>query len=241
MRTPRQPHPNSKSEFQFVLGLLEKHYGRPAPPVVTDPFEQILLENVVYLANDERRMAAFTALKKCVGLRPDKILAASDETLLEIARMGSIVPEVSVRKMREVADIAKNALKGNLRASLKKPFREAVKDMKLFPGIGDPGAEKILLFARSHRVLAFDSNGLRVVRRLGFSEEKKNYSASYRAAQEALQDQLPADFDSLIRAYQLLRRHGKELCKTSRPLCGQCPLQLDCRYFKTSYHPVDDA
>jgi endonuclease III len=237
MKTQHRPQLEPKPQFQLVLRLLKGHYGQPAPPAVTDPYEQVLLENVVYLANDERRMAAFAALKKRVGLRPEKILAASDETLLEITRMGSIVPEVSVRKMREVAAIAKNALKGNLRASLKKPLREAARDMKLFPGIGDPGAEKILLFARGHRILAFDSNGLRVIHRLGFSEDKKNYSASYRAAQEALQDQIPADFNSLIRAYQLLRRHGKELCKNSRPLCGQCPLQLDCRYFKTSYHP----
>ena len=230
-----QASENPKAGLRQVLKILEKHYGRPKPPAVTDPLGLILLENVVYLANDERRAAAFAELKKRVGAKAEKILAASDETLLAITRMGSIVPELSVQKLRKVAEIAKNIFSGNLRSVLKKPYREAMNDMKRFPGIGDPGAEKILLFGRSQRILALDSNGLRVLRRLGFSEDKKNYSATYRAAQEAVKDQIPKDFDGLIRAYILLRQHGKELCKNSRPLCEKCPLQLDCKYFESAY------
>ena len=72
------------------------------------------------------------------------------------------------------------------------------------------------MFTRSQPVLALDSNGLRVLLRLGFGAEKKNYAASYRSAQEALADQLPRDRDALIRAHQLLRQHGQELCRRSR-------------------------
>ena len=53
------------------------------------------------------------------------------------------------------------------------------------PCSGDPGAEKILLFSRTHSILALDSNGLRVLRRLGYGEERKSYASTYRSAQEA--------------------------------------------------------
>jgi len=105
-----QASENPKAGLRQVLKILEKHYGRPKPPAVTDPLGLILLENVVYLANDERRAAAFAELKKRVGAKAEKILAASDETLLAITRMGSIVPELSVQKLRKVAEIAKNIL-----------------------------------------------------------------------------------------------------------------------------------
>jgi len=39
----------------------------------------------------------------------------------------------------------------------------------------------------------FDSNGLRVLLRLGLGEEKKNYTATYRAVQEAIQSQIKQD------------------------------------------------
>jgi endonuclease III len=216
-----------------ILERLEKHYGRPKPPVVTDPLELILWENVVYLAKDEKRAAAFAALKKRVGLKPAKILAASDEELMGITRLGGIVPEISAQKLRRIAEIAQRDFGGDLKAVLKKPLREAKKDLQRFPSIGEPGAEKILLFAHSQPVLALDSNGLRVLRRLGFGEENKDYTKSYRSAQEAVKDQLPKGFVGLVRAHQLLRQHGQTLCKRSRPRCDDCPLNRWCPYFLT--------
>jgi len=67
--------------------------------------------------------------------------------------------------------------------------------------------------------------------RLGFGEEGKHYAASYRSAQEAIQAQLPEDCGALLRAYLLLKQHGKELCKRSRPRCDDCPVSSDCLYF----------
>ncbi len=107
---------------------------------------------------------------------------------------------------------------------------KAKKALKKFPSIGDPGAEKILLFTRSHPVMALDSNGLRVLCRVGFAEEQKNYPATYRLVQNAIREQLPQDYDSLIRAHQLLRQHGQELCKRSKPRCAECPVRTECAY-----------
>src|SRR5712692_2725059 len=206
-----------------VLRLLEKHYGRPKPPAVTGPLEMILFENVGYLADDEQRAAAYAALKKQIGAQPEKILAASDAALVEIARLGGIMPELRAGKLRQIAELAHWIFKDDLRAILKKPLAEAKKDLKGFPSIGEPGAEKILLFAGSHPILALDSNGLRVLLRLGFGKEDKNYTRSYRSAQEAAAPGLPLDTAWLTEAHQLLRRHGQELCKTNHPRCEACP------------------
>jgi endonuclease-3 len=220
--------------FARIIKILEKFYGRPQPPKITDPLELILWENVAYLADDAKRAAAFSALKKKVGTRPQQILKASDQQLLEIARLGGIVPELRAQRLRQIAEIVHWIFKDDLKAVLAQPLKDAKKALKRFPTIGDPGAEKILMLTRSHPVLALESNGLRVLLRLGFAVEKKSYSASYRGVQEELACQLPADYKGLITAHQLLRQHGQELCKRSQPLCATCPLRDNCRYFKTA-------
>ena len=53
--------------------------------------------------------------------------------------------------------------------------------------------------------------------RLGFAEEKPNYSTTYRLIQEAIKEELINDYPWLINAYQLLRRHGQETVPARNP------------------------
>jgi len=78
-----------------------------------------------------------------------------------------------------------------------------------------------------------DSNVLRVLQRLGYGREEKSYAASYRSTREAAAPELPKDFDGLIEAYLLLRRHGQELCRRSHPRCEVCPLRERCAYARS--------
>jgi len=231
--------PKSPKPFQKIIAKLRVFYGAPDPPKTTDPFEMILLENVAYLVGDEQREEAFDALRDRVGLSPVDIVTAHDEKLLEVTRLGGMLPSGRVEKLRRIANIALQEFEGDLQSVLKQPLAKAKHALKKFPGIGDPGAEKILLFTRTHPVPALESNGLRVLLRLGYGEERKSYSATYRAAQEAVKPELKEDFDWLIEAHQLLRRHGQELCRRSQPLCPSCPLKLDCRYYRESVSKTD--
>ncbi len=102
--------------------------------------------------------------------RPEQILAAPADRLLAVGRHG-IVAENTVEKLRRGAEIALREFGGDLRAILKRPTAQAQKALKRFPAIGDPGAEKILLFGHALPVLALESNGLRVLVRLGYGGE----------------------------------------------------------------------
>lgn len=224
--------PKARKSFQSIIEDLQNFYGRPEPPKVTDPLGMILLENVAYLVSDERREQAFNTLRERVGLTPPEILIAHEETLLEVARLGGMHPAARVEKLRRIAQTALQEFEGDLDKVLKLPLAQAKKSLKKFPGIGDPGAEKILLFSKTHLILALDSNGLRVLLRLGYGEERKSYSSTYRSAQEAVNDEIKKDYDWLIAAHQLLRRHGRELCKNTEPLCPPCPVKSSCRYYQ---------
>ena len=52
--------------FSKLVDKLHEHYGRPAPPVSTDPLELIIWENIAYLASDGRRAEAFATLKRAL-------------------------------------------------------------------------------------------------------------------------------------------------------------------------------
>lgn len=221
-----------------ITSNLEAHYGRPEPPAVVDPLHLILWESIGYLVEDDRREVAFAALREQVGLKPTDILAAPIEHLAAITRLGGIHPELRAQRLKEIAHIVLNDFDGDLSTALRLPRAKAIKALKKFPSIGEPGAEKILLFTKTYPVLALDSNGLRVLLRLGFGQEHRNYSTSYASVREALQDQIGDDCEFLIRAHQLLRQHGKETCRTNNPACNVCPVRQSCRYFKTHGVPI---
>ncbi len=214
-----------------ILERLRDAFGpAPAPPS-KDPLELVLWENVAYLVDDEQRARAFAALKKEIGVRPDALLKSSKGALVGVTRLGGIFPEQRAEKLRDIAQITKDKCGGDLRAALKQPLREARKALKRYPGIGDPGADKILLFAGVAPLLALESNGLRVLLRLGFGVEKKSYSTTYREVLRKAEPGAPKDGPGLVALHQLLRRHGQDVCRRSDPECERCPLARDCPYF----------
>ena len=133
----------------------------------------ILLENVAYLADDDKRNAAFAALKKKVGTRPGEILKATQAQLEEVTRIGGIVPELRAQRLRQIAELVHLEFQDGLAAELRRPLSHARKALKKFPTIGDPGAEKILMLTRSYPLLALESNGLRVPVAPGFRRREQ--------------------------------------------------------------------
>lgn len=210
-----------------IVAALRCHHGAPPAPYPTAPFELILWENVAYLANDQRRLQAFETLREEVGTHPGAILAAPAEALIACTEQG-ILAERFALKLREAAHLALDRFGGDLDAVVRRPLREAKKCLRLFPGIGEPAAEKILLFTHQQPLLAPDSNALRVMVRLGLCAEHRNYATTYAGAREVAQQQLGSDIGPLIAAHQLLRLHGQTLCRRTAPACRSCPVSSLC-------------
>ena len=217
-------------DFKKLVAGLKRHHGEPSVPPARGPFELVMWENACYLLSDERRAAVFEGLREQVGLTPAAILKAPRDTLLSLAKMGGMRPDTRVFRWREIARITMTEFGGNLNSILEQPYEKAKKALKKFPSIGDPGAEKILMLCGASEGLPLESNGLRVLTRVGFGRSLKSYGASYRSVQEALCDQLPRDARALARAHLLLRQHGKTFCRTNAPLCRSCPVSRLCPF-----------
>jgi endonuclease III len=217
--------------LQRIVRLLRTLHGPPDPPPSQDPFELILFENVAYLASPLKRREAFESLRREIGTRPAALLAASRSALERIASRG-ILKRATAEKIQECARIAWSRFGGDLRSIVAGPLDAAKRALRLFPGIGEPGAEKILLFAGARPLLAPDSNALRVLTRLGLVREAASYAGTYAAAREASRD-LPADVPRMQEAHLLLQVHGQTLCRRTAPHCEACPLARGCAHARS--------
>jgi endonuclease III len=182
-------------------------------------------------------------LKQEVGLSPKEILAAPKSKLMKVLRLGGIVPELRAARLQEIARKVKAEFDGDLKAVLKKwmleekqqtgkGIRGAKKVLQQFPVIGEPSAEKILLFSKLAPIAAVPSAFVEVPARLWFGKAGKNYAADYRAAREILSAGLAETFEARQRAYLLLKKHGQQTCKRSNPKCEVCPLTGQCTYIQ---------
>lgn len=212
-----------------ILRALRGRYGPPPAAPSRDPFELILWEQVAYLAPDTRRQEAYDALRERVGLAPRAVARAPAAQLTAIARLGgSIAPAIRAQRMRRSAQLVLRRWDGDLRAALALPPAAGRRALAAFPMIGKPGADKILAFTGTARLIPLDSNGLRVLQRLGLAPVSDNYGRDYRAAQEAIATAVPRTARACIAAYYLLREHGQQTCRRSAPRCAECPLRAGC-------------
>ena len=212
------------------LALLRKTYGPLKPAEPRDPFELIVWENAGYLVDDERRSFVFERLMNAAGRTPLEIVAAGKKKIEIAIRDGGMQPAHRAAKVLRCAEIALELAGGNLTSALKTlPDKKRRTLLKRFPGIGDPGAAKILLLCGFDDGPALESNGLRVLERLGAISENDNYATMYREGIAYL-DANGIRGKTAIDAFTLLRAHGRELCKRSEPRCAVCPLSPTCRY-----------
>ena len=219
----KEPQP----DLIAAVTLLGRHHPTPFHPV--DPLQLILWENVGYLIDDERRRALFDAFGQRIGFDAGRIAAADDAVLMSLASAGGMRPEQRVEDWRRIAGLVLEECQGRLDQHLRElPLAKARTLLRRFPGIGEPGADKVLLFADIAVLPCLDSNGLRSLARLGFFDAQGSYGATYRAAIEVLKVRGRGDREWLVEAYLVLREHGKMLCKRAAPLCWACPLDETC-------------
>jgi endonuclease-3 len=232
----------NKPKLASVLDRLEKRYGKQNAVGPTSPYEMILFANCGYPATDTSCAKGYEPLKAEVGTKPDQILNSPSSKLAELTKAGGMFPELRAERLKLIARIANENFGGDLKWALEtlikedktlggKRLRRAKGALKEFPVIGEPGADKILLFSGMAPVAAVPSACTGVPQRILFGYEDKNYGKGYRAAQEAIAAEVPEKFEARQRAYLLLKKHGQEICKRTKPKCEICPVSSQCLYF----------
>ena len=213
-----------------ILDMLESRYGKQRPGWPTDPYQFLVWWHCGYPASEERCAKGWAALIRATGIEPEALLRATRSRLTRALRAGGMVPELRARRLQEIAERVLGEFEGNLAAALKGSLSEMQTRLRSFPGIGPPGADRILLFSGAAPVAAVPSNAPHVLVRVLRGPEGARYTATYKAAQQLIETDVPARLAARRRAYLLLKRHGQELCRAARPRCGACPLAPSCAF-----------
>jgi endonuclease-3 len=223
--------PKAPSTLPQILTKLEAHYGPQEANWPTDPYLFLVWWHCGYPASDAVCGRGWEALNREVGTELEQILAASPTKLAKALKPGGMVPELRAMRLKEVAARVKDGFGGDLRAGLVGPLATVRKELEKFPGISDPGVDRILLFGGIAPLAAVPSNCPHVLVRIQRGQERENYGVNYREAQQGIEAEVPEKFDARTRAYLLLKRHGQELCKRTNPKCAECPVSSFCGFF----------
>ena len=214
-----------------ILDRLESRYGIQQPCWCTEPYQFLIWWHCGYPASDAACERGWKSLNEKIGIEPQQLLAASSKDLASALKPGGMVPELRAVRLKEIAARVRDHFAGDLRNALVGPLKDVRKTLKKFPGIADPGADRVLLFGGIAPVAAVPSNCPHVLVRIQRGQDRENYAVTYKEAQQAILTELPETFDARIRAYLLLKRHGQDVCKRTKPLCDQCLLNSACAFF----------
>jgi endonuclease III len=219
-----------KPAIDAILDILQAHYGPQTPVAPTEPFRFLVWWHCGYPPSEERCALGWRALSDALTVTPQALSQGRVATLTRVLAAGGLVPSLRARRIKEIATAVRGEYGGNLLAALHRlPTAAACRLLRGLPGIGAPGAERILLFAGLEPLAAVPSGCPYVLTRI-LSGREGGYRATYLEAQRALEAALPATVAARQRAYLLLLRHGRALCRRSRPQCERCPLARCCRF-----------
>lgn len=107
---------------------------------------------------------------------------------------------------------------------------ENYEELVALPGIGDYTASAVLSFAMGKRVAVIDTNIRRVISRLFLGEESLGGSTSKleRATANLV---LPERVKDSVVWNQAIMELGAVVCTAKQPLCDECPVRSQCRFY----------
>jgi endonuclease III len=216
-------------QLSAILDTLESFHGPQAPPCPTDPYLFLVWWHCGYPASEERCGRGWKSLNEEIGTSPERLLATPSSRLSRALEPGGMIPELRAGRLKQIAQQVQEQCNGDLNAALRRiPLNKARALLKKFPGIADPGADRILLFGEIATIAAVPSSCPQVLVRIESGRTHESYDADYREAQQIIQKEVPETFAARTRAYLLIQRHGQRICKRSSPQCRMCPIAGAC-------------
>jgi endonuclease III len=108
------------------------------------------------------------------------------------------------------------------------PVERARAWLRRLDGVGPKTAAIVLVFGLGKPAFAVDTHVYRVGRRIGLIPERLSVEQAHVWMEALVARARYAPF------HLLLVRHGREVCKASRPRCALCPARGMCEFFATA-------
>lgn len=158
-----------------------------------------------------------------------KLLAIRKEALAKLIKSSGYHNQKAIKLKHLAKFIAEHPIK-----ELEKLPTENLRELLLsVHGIGKETADSILLYAFQRPIFVIDAYTKRIMARIGVGEE----GISYDALQKTFMQELPRNAKLYNAYHALLVEHGKNICR-KKPLCEECPIKEQCKYYRRFFRVI---
>jgi len=206
----------------IVLQILRETFAMPKWGKMTHyPFETLINTIISQNTTDRNTEKAFERLSKRFEIKPE-VLANAETSHIENALKTAGLYRSKAKTIKQVSKIILEQFRGSVLPILSLPLDEARKAFIQMPGVGPKTADVVLLFSTGQPTIPVDTHVNRVSKRLGFAPGDGDY--------ETVRESLQSIYDKrdFLAVHLLLIAHGRSYCKARRPLCEQCPVNVQC-------------
>ena len=206
--------------YQEVFDLLFADFGPqhwwPGETAIEIVVGAVLTQNT----NWSNVTKAIRNLQNAGALSYQALLEMSMAELAEYIRPSGYY-NVKSKRLKNLLYMIRDRYEGDLQRLLSDETQTARSSLLAVQGIGPETADSILLYAGEHPVFVVDSYTHRIFSRHGLIAEESDYQS----IQEEFTCRLPVSSVLYNEYHALLVMLGKNFCKKTNPLCGQCPLK----------------
>jgi len=206
-----------------LIAALAAAYGRPVASDRKDPLSELIFTILSQNTSDLNRDRAWASLWKRFPSW-DAILAAPRTSVESAIRVGGLARTKSGVIQRTLRLVRKEQGRFSLDALRSMSMDEVEEYLARFKGVGLKTIRCVQVFSLGQPAFPVDTHIFRVTKRLGLVRPKAGPESAHRimGALTPAAEVLPFHMN--------LIRHGRTICKPSRPLCGQCVLARLCPY-----------
>tara|TARA_B100001013_G_scaffold152865_1_gene90951 strand:+ start:1608 stop:2408 length:801 start_codon:yes stop_codon:yes gene_type:complete len=150
-------------------------------------------------------------------------VAAGDVAEIEKAIAPGGLARIKAPRIKQVLSMILE-LNGSMDLSFLRelPLSDAKAWLRQLPGIGPKSAGIILSFALGMPAMAIDTHIHRVSKRLALIGPKVSADKAHDILEEAVEP------DQVYPFHLAFITHGRQVCKSQRPLCGECVVGEEC-------------
>jgi len=218
----KAPPQSTRRRVRALNRRLEREYGRPQKQRL-DPLDELMLTILSQNTSDTNRDRAYESLRERFRDWEEVRLAARSE--VEDAIRSAGLWKQKARTLQEALD-AIHAEQGDLDLSHlhRMSDAEVIEYLTRFRGVGVKTAACVLCFAMGRPYMPVDTHVHRVTRRLGLipadiTADQAHWLLNHDSS-------VPAELRFSFHI-QLIR-HGRAVCRASRPACRSCVLEGLC-------------
>lgn len=212
-----------KEQVARLNTLLENFYGLPGRTSRDNPLDTLIKTVLSQNTSDVNSRRAYKSLKNTFQ-NWEEVLESHIDDIAESIKSGGLANQKSQRIQRVLKWLKYNYNTLDMQWVCQQDPYEIIDEFTDIKGIGIKTIAIVLCFDCGQDIFPVDTHVNRVCKRLGLSPANASPTKTFWIMDELV----PAGKSKSLHLNVI--RHGREICKSRKPLCNKCMLLDVCNY-----------